>query len=45
MKIQILVDYSKANEISNGKISPNPEKKLRIPTEIDDILESITNSN
>ena len=36
---------AKANEISNGKISPNPEKKLRIPTEIDDILESITNSN
>ena len=36
---------AKANEISNGKISPNPEVKLRIPTEIDDILESIDNSN
>jgi len=36
---------AKANEVSNGKISPNPEVKLRIPTEIDDILESIDNSN
>ena len=36
---------AKANEIGNGKISPNPEVKLRIPTEIDDILESIDNSN
>ena len=36
---------AKANEISNGKISPNPEVKLRIPTEIDDILESLDNSN
>ena len=36
---------AKANEISNGKISPDPEKKLRIPTEIDDIIESINNAN
>lgn len=36
---------AKANEISNGKISPDPEKKLRIPTEIDDILESVIKSN
>mgnify|MGYP003121487271 CR=1 FL=1 len=33
------------DEISNGKISPDPEKKLRIPTEIDDILESVIKSN
>ena len=32
---------AKANEIGNGKIAPDPEKKLRIPTEIEDILESI----
>ena len=36
---------AKANEISNGKISPDPLKKLRIPTEIDDIIESINNAN
>jgi len=36
---------AKANEIGNGKIAPNPEEKLRIPTEIDDILESIDNLN
>ena len=36
---------AKANEISNGKISPAPLKKLRIPTEIDDIIESINNAN
>ena len=36
---------AKANEISNGKISPDPEKKLRIPTEIEPILESVVNSN
>ena len=36
---------AKANEIGNGKIAPDPEKKLRIPTEIDEILESIDNSN
>ena len=36
---------AKANEISNGKLSPDPLKKLRIPTEIDDIIEAINNSN
>jgi len=36
---------AKANEISNGKISPDPEKKLRIPTEINDILDAVTKSN
>ena len=36
---------AKANEISNGKISPEPEKKLRIPTEIGDILDSVIKSN
>ena len=36
---------AKANEIGNGKIAPSPEEKLRIPTEIDEILESIDNSN
>ncbi len=36
---------AKANEISNGKVSPDPEKKLRIPTEIQPILEAVTKSN
>ena len=36
---------AKANEIGNGKISPDPEKKLRIPTEIQPILEAVTKSN
>ena len=36
---------AKANEINNGKISPDPEVKLRIPTRIDDILESVIKSN
>ena len=36
---------AKANEIGDGKIAPNPEKKLRIPTEIEPILESVVNSN
>ena len=36
---------AKANEISNGKISPDPLKKLRIPTEIGDILDSVIKSN
>ena len=36
---------AKANEIGNGKIAPSPEEKLRIPTEIDDILELIDNLN
>jgi|TARA_R100000084_G_scaffold7608_1_gene2693 hypothetical protein len=36
---------AKANEINNGKVSPDPELKLRIPTQIDDILESVIKSN
>tara|TARA_R100001377_G_C3145087_1_gene94153 strand:+ start:31 stop:324 length:294 start_codon:yes stop_codon:yes gene_type:complete len=32
---------AKANEVSNGKISPDPLKKLRIPTEIDEILNAV----
>ena len=36
---------AKANEIGIGKIAPSPEEKLRIPTEIDDILELIDNLN
>jgi len=36
---------AKANELSNGQISPDPLKKLRIPTEIDEILQSISNAN
>ena len=36
---------AKANELSRGELSPNPEKKIRIPTEIDDILESVFLSN
>ena len=35
----------KANDISDGKIAPDPLKKLRIPTEIDDILQSINQVN
>jgi len=35
----------KANEISDGRIAPDPLKKLRVPTEIDDILESISQVN
>ncbi len=35
----------KANEISDGRIAPDPLKKLRVPTEIDDILESISQAN
>ena len=35
----------KANDISDGKIAPDPLKKLRIPTEIDDILQSISQVN
>ena len=31
----------KANEISDGRIAPDPLKKLRVPTEIDDILDSL----
>ena len=36
---------AKANDVSDGKISPNPLKKLRIPTEIEPILEAVTKSN
>jgi len=36
---------AKANELSKGHIAPDPEFKLRIPTEIDNILESINLSN
>ena len=36
---------AKANELSRGEISADPLKKLRIPTEIDDILESVQKSN
>ena len=36
---------AKANELSNGKLAPDPLKKLRIPIEIDDILESVAQSN
>ncbi len=36
---------AKANELSKGQISADPLKKLRIPTEIDDILESVQKSN
>ena len=36
---------AKANELSRGELSTNPEKKIRIPTEIDDILESVFLSN
>ena len=36
---------AKANELSKGQISADPLKKIRIPTEIDDILESVEKSN
>ena len=36
---------AKANEISDGRISPDPFVKLRIPTEIEDILQSISEAN
>ena len=36
---------AKANELSRGQLSPSPEKKLRIPTQIDDILEAVNLSN
>ena len=32
---------AKANEISGGQIGLDPEKKIRIPTEIDDILSKL----
>ena len=36
---------AKANEIGKGKIVVDPEKKLRIPTEIGDIIELVENNN
>ena len=36
---------AKANEIGKGKIGLDPEKKLRIPTEIGDIIELVENNN
>ena len=36
---------AKANELSKGDIAPRTDVKLRIPTIIDDILESVYNSN
>ena len=36
---------AKANELSKGDIAPKPNVKLRVPTVIDDILESVYNSN
>ena len=36
---------AKANELSKGEIAPDPLKQLRIPIEIDDILESVELSN
>jgi len=36
---------AKANEIGKGKIGVDPEKKLRIPTEIGDIIELVENNN
>lgn len=35
---------AKANNHSNGNVGPDLEKKLRIPTEIDDILDSLYNT-
>ena len=36
---------AKANELSKGQIAPAPGVKLRIPTEIDDILEAVNLKN
>ena len=36
---------AKANELSRGELSPNPVVKLRIPTEIEDIIEAVNLSN
>ena len=36
---------AKANEIGNGKIAPDPEKKLRIPTNVQSILEAVDRSS
>ena len=36
---------AKANEVGKGKLAPDPLKKIRIPTEIDDILNLVIQSN
>ena len=36
---------AKSNELSKGQIAPAPGVKLRIPTEIDDILEAVNLKN
>ena len=36
---------AKANELGKGQIGLDPEKKIRIPTEIGDIIELVENSN
>ena len=36
---------AKANELSDGTLAPDPLKKLRIPTEIDDILNLLIKNN
>ena len=36
---------AKANDIGRGQIGLDPEKKIRIPMEIGDILELVENSN
>jgi len=36
---------AKANGYSKGQMSSDPERKLRIPTEIGDILEAVNRSN
>ena len=36
---------AKANEIGKGQIGLSPDKKVRIPTVIEDILESVNRSN
>jgi len=36
---------AKANGYTKGELAPDPERKLRIPTQIGDILESVYKSN
>ena len=36
---------AQANGYSKGELAPDPERKLRIPTQIGDILESVFKSN
>jgi len=36
---------AKANGYSKGELAPDPERKLRIPTEIGDIIEAVNRSN